>query len=313
MTDKSGQVLVAGSINMDIVATVLHHPIPGQTIPGTNLSYFPGGKGANQAVAAARAGAAVTMIGAVGDDAFGPELLNFLRANGMNIDGVHNARDVSSGIALIVVDSAGENSIVVVPGANGRVDSDLVASSTSPNAGDVLVAQFETPLDATEEFFALGRAQGAKCVLNPAPANSVPASLLRQVDFLVVNETELAVVSKLPRIDAPTTEEVHQAYRALGTMGFNGCLIATLGARGAVTVADGAMIETPGRAVSVVDTTGAGDCFVGYLAAALSEDRQLDQALIFANAAASLCVQAAGAGPSMPLRADVDAVLHAVR
>jgi ribokinase len=310
-SDSAARVIVAGSINMDIVAQVQRLPVPGETVPGTSLAYFPGGKGANQAVAASRAGGDVLMIGAVGDDAFGPDLLGFLRSNRIDTDVIEKRDGTPTGTALITVDDSGENSIVVVPGANGSLIEDYVVGAVIPQKGDVLVAQFETPLLATIAFFAAGKAAGATCILNPAPAGNVPTDLLSHVDILVVNETELGIVSGGPIGDSPSVGDIKAANERLRTMGFTGSVVVTLGARGAVTILQDRIIEVFGRAVTAVDTTGAGDCFVGYLASSLALGRDMDKALVIANAAASLCVQRRGAGPSMPERIEVDELLSA--
>lgn len=284
---------------MDIMARVHRHPVAGETVPGTTLSYFPGGKGANQAVAAARAGIDVTMVGAVGTDAFGAELVEFLRGNGIDTDSVERVSG-PSGTAVIVVDAAGENHIVVVPGANAELRATRV-----PGPGQVLVAQFETPVQTTTEFFRAGRLVGARSILNPAPAAVIPTELLALVDILVVNETELGVVSGGDVDDQPTIADIRGAQDRLRDSGFAGCLVTTLGARGVVAVVDELVIEVPGRPVEVVDTTGAGDCFVGYLAAGLVRGDDLAEVLEMANIAASLSVQRMGAGPSMPHYRDV--------
>jgi ribokinase len=303
----ASRVLVAGSINMDIVAKVQRHPVPGETISGTDLAYFPGGKGANQAVAAARAGATVLMLGAVGDDAFAEELVSFLEKNNVSTDGVVCRSNTPTGTALIIVDAAAENEIVVVPGANGTVDATVVGGSR-PNKGDVLVAQYETPISSTLAFFDSGRRVGATCVLNPAPAATVSDDLLDHVDILVVNETELSLVAAVDVGSQAGTAEIRAAAERLRERGFHGALVATLGARGSVTVVGNRTIEVEGRRVEAIDTTGGGDCFTGYLASGLSEGRDIETALRIANDAASLCVQRAGAGPSMPLKAEVDAL-----
>ena len=299
------RVLIAGSINMDIVANVERHPVPGETLSGENLDYFPGGKGANQAVAAARAGAHVEMIGAVGDDAFGPNLLGFLTDNGVSTRAVKTLKAVSTGTALIVVDEHGENSIVIIAGANGRLTpNDL--SSVRIETTDVLVAQFETPLEVTTRFFEDGKRVGATTILNPAPAREIPDALLWAVDVLVLNETELARITGQALTESSSETEIAAACMDLRSSGFEGVVVATLGARGAVVVTGETAMDVPGRAVSAVDTTGAGDCFVGYLASALARGDEIVESLERANAAASICVQRPGAGPSMPYASEVD-------
>jgi len=302
-----GRVIVAGSINTDIVARVERFPAPGETIAGRDLVYLPGGKGANQAVAAARAGARVAMIGCVGDDAFGATLHQFLAAERIDLAGTVVRSGTPTGTALILVDGAGENVIVVVAAANASLDETLVAAA-NPVAGDVLVAQFETPVDSTTAFFAAGRAAAATNVLNPAPARAVSADLLALVDVLVVNEIELATVAEMPVVPEPRLDDVHDASGALRERGFGGALVTTLGARGAIAIVGGRALEIAGCAVTAVDATGAGDCFVGYLAGGLAAGDELSAALSTANVAASLCVQRRGAARSMPAIDEVRAV-----
>lgn len=291
---------MAGSINMDIVALAARHPLVGETVAGRELRYFPGGKGANQAVAAARAGAGVRMLGAVGADAFGGELIDFLRSSGVGVDDVVT-RDGASGTALIVVADDGENTIVVVPGANGTVDEGAVTGA-KVEAGDVLLSQYEIPLDSVAAFFTAGRDAGTTCILNPAPACPTPPGLLELVDVLILNETELALLAGVEIDGGSSRGEIVEAIEALG---LSGVVIATLGARGAIAVVGDRQIDVAGHDVAAVDTTGAGDCFVGSFAAQLAAGETINAALEYANAAAALCVTKAGAGPSMPTNAEV--------
>jgi ribokinase len=307
MAHTEPRVLVAGSINMDIVATVDRHPVPGETLPGLSLSYFPGGKGANQAVAAARANGTVSMIGGLGEDGFADELLSFLKSNDIDTQYVSRKDAAPTGTALIIVDSSGENSIVVVPGANGELTSNDV-KRVDIAKGDVLVAQFETPPETTTSFFRSGRQAGATCILNPAPAGPISEELLKTADVLVVNEIELASVTDLALSESPTEAEIAEGQHVLRDRGFDGILVVTLGERGAIAMIGSRSVLIDGREVSVVDTTGAGDCFVGYLASGLASGHDIDMALNRANVAASLCVQRAGAGPSMPTASEVAAI-----
>jgi ribokinase len=301
---EHGRVLVAGSINMDIVARVDRHPRPGESLRGASLAYFPGGKGANQAVAAARAGATVVMLGAVGSDSFGPELLDFLRSNGIDVTHVAHRAGVPSGTALVLVDASGENEIVVVPGANESVDEAIVRG-IEITASDIVVAQFETPLPTTRAFFSRARRVGARRVLNPAPPAPIPDDLLPLIDVLIVNETELGAASGTTIPAEPGASEVHLAFEMLRSRGLDGVLVTTLGARGSITMTSDRVIEVPARPVTAVDTTAAGDCFVGYVASGLAAGAAIDEVLGMANIAASLCVQTAGAGPSLPAREHV--------
>ena len=298
-------VLVLGSINMDIVARAAAIPLPGQTLGGSTLAYFPGGKGANQAVAAARAGARTSLIGCLGDDSFGPELRVFLNDAGVDTQLVRDV-DGASGVALIVVADSGENSIVVVPGANGlAAPTDVPAASYA--AAAVGVAQFEVPVPSIEQFFRSCRANGVTTVLNTAPAIDTVGDCLALADVLVLNETELAGYAGTElRADA-AIEDIVAAARGIQHSDAQ-TLVVTLGSRGLVAVHAESVIEIAGLSVDVVDTTGAGDCFVGYLAAGLAADvdtQTLASSLERANRAASVCVQRAGAAPSIPLGAEL--------
>ena len=291
-------VTIVGGINLDVVAISARLPLPGETISGTDLRYFPGGKAANQAVAAARAGASVTLIGRVGDDVFSGQLLEFLGQQGVNLDGVTTTPGTPTGMALIVVDDAGENMIVVVPGANGEVTPADVPHEQI-RKGDVLVSQFEIPQATIIGFFEAGQSAGATTLLNPAPAMSCPPELLRLTDVLVLNETELAYFAEQSIEPTTSTDEIVRIATDLRVRREQ-VIVVTLGARGAVAIVDERTVEVAGNPVTAIDTTGAGDCFVGNLAAALADGKTLERAVGLANAAASLCVQRTGAGVSMP-------------
>jgi ribokinase len=304
-----GRVFVAGSINMDVVATAERHPKIGETVAGKDVLYFPGGKGANQAVAAAKQGVLTTLIGGLGDDAFGKELRSFLAAQSIDLGLVKDVFGVHTGTAVITLANA-DNTIVVVPGANGTVDA--VEVSAAPLAkGDVAVSQFEIPLPAIRAFFEKARSVEALTVLNPAPALKFDGELLDLVDVLVVNESELGVLTGNEFGEDGDLKRFISAALSLG--GREKIVCVTLGARGVLALIDGAPLMIPGRPVKAVDTTGAGDCFVGALAAQLARGATVPYALNYANAAAAICVQRMGAAPSMPTAAEVDAVLSASR
>lgn len=300
-----GRVFVAGSINMDVVATADRHPKVGETVAGKDVLYFPGGKGANQAVASAKQGVPTFLIGRLGADAFGRELRGFLGEQSVDLGFVRDSADVHTGTAVITVANS-DNTIVVVPGANGLVEAADVASAPLAK-GDIAVSQFEIPLPAISAFFQRARAAGATTILNPAPARAVGAELLALVDILVLNETELGALTgaELGENDEPTY--FIEAARPLRAG--NRTICVTLGRRGVLALTGGEAMLIPGRTVNAVDTTGAGDCFVGALAAQLAQDKPVRQALDYANAAASICVQRMGAAPSMPTAAEVAAVL----
>lgn len=303
-----GRVFVAGSINMDVVATADRHPRIGETVAGRQVLYFPGGKGANQAVAASRLGARTTLIGRLGTDSFGAELRTFLGDQGIDLGYVQEMAEAHTGTAIITVAEA-DNTIVVIPGANGLVGADDV-EIVPLLAGDVAVSQFEIPLPAIAAFFRRGRAAGATTLLNPAPAQKMSDELLALVDILVLNETELGFLAGAEVSDGDEAAEIIDVARQLQAR-HDQTICVTLGKRGVLALAGREEIAVQGRTVKAIDTTGAGDCFVGALAAQLADGAPLRAALAFANAAASISVQRMGAGPSMPTAAEVKAVLGA--
>lgn len=279
-----GRVIVFGSINMDCMTNVVRHPVPGETITGRDLYYSPGGKGSNQAVAAARLGALTVMFGSVGDDAFGKELASFLAGQGVDTAGL-TVTDEPTGMALIVVDQTGENTIIIIAGANGRT-SYAQMETFSFNENDVVVCQNEVSGDEMVKLFRAAASQKARIVYNPAPAMDVPAELFTLADYLVVNETEAEFYK-----DVLNRE--------------NGVLIETLGASGVRVTGNDNNFTVAGHDVKVIDTTGAGDCFVGALASRIAAGHDLQEAAVFANKAASLSVQKRGAAQSMPRAADM--------
>ena len=301
-----GRVVVAGSINMDVVALAERHPRVGETVAGTSVKYFPGGKGANQAVSAAKLGAQTLLIGRLGSDAFGAELRAFLASQGVDLSAVTETADAHSGTAIITLADA-DNTIVVIPGANGMVGADDVAGAALTK-GDVAVSQFEIPLPTIAAFFARARAAGATTILNPAPMRAFDRALHDLVDILVLNETELGLLAKAELHESDEPARFADVARSVLTRP-DQIVCVTLGKRGALALIDGVPLLVPGRVVKAVDTTGAGDCFVGALAAQLAQGTPLREALGFANIAASICVQRMGASPSMPTRAEVAALL----
>lgn len=301
-----GRVIVAGSINMDVVATAERHPRIGETVAGQAVMYFPGGKGANQAVASAKLGTPTALIGRLGGDAFGAELRSFLRDQGVDLALVKISERTHSGTAIITIAEA-DNTIVVIPGANGEVSADDVAHAPL-SSGDVAVSQFEIPLPAISAFFHRARAAGATTLLNPAPARTVEPALLDLIDILVLNETELGLLAEIDIGEGDDEAHIIQAAKALQA-GRHQTICITLGKRGVLAVTPDETIRVAGRAVQAVDTTGAGDCFVGALSARLASGAALREAINYANAAAAISVQRMGAGPSMPTAAEVDAII----
>jgi ribokinase len=303
-----GRVFVAGSINMDVVATAERHPQVGETVAGKEVLYFPGGKGANQAVAAAKLGAITALIGRLGTDAFGAELRTFLGTEGVGVGLVTDTPDAHTGTAIITLANA-DNTIVVIPGANGLVSTEDVAQAPLAQ-GDVAVSQFEIPLPAITAFFQKARAAGALTILNPAPARASGSDLLNLVDILVLNETELGLLTNTRLRENEEIARIVDVAKTLDT-GPAKVICVTLGSRGVLALANGDHHWVAGRKVNAVDTTGAGDCFVGALAAQLAREATLHDALVYANAAASVCVQRMGAAPSMPEPMEVSEALSA--
>jgi ribokinase len=302
-----GRVFVAGSINMDVVATADRHPRIGETVAGREVLYFPGGKGANQAVAAAKLGAATTLIGRVGADAFGHDLRTFLAAQGIDLALVQDTPETHTGTAVITVANA-DNTIVVIPGANALVTSTDVAAATLAK-GDVAVSQFEIPQPVIGAFFKRARAAGATTIRNPAPALEFGPELLDIVDILILNETELGLLAKTELRDTDHHTRFIEVVRSLQA-GADKIICVTLGRRGMVALVNDEPLIIPGREVDALDTTGAGDCFVGAVAAQVASGKPIHEALEYANIAASICVQRMGAAPSMPTAAEVEVALR---
>ncbi|MBW0151596.1 MAG: ribokinase [Phenylobacterium sp.] len=298
-------VCVLGGVNLDHVARVTVLPRPGETVASRNLAQFPGGKGANQAVAAARLGAQVRLLGAVGLDGAGDFMLDFLTSAGVAVDGVRREAEAATGQAFITVDDAARNMIVVAAGANALFGADA-ASAADLSATGVILTQFEATLAAIETLFTRPEAAGALKILNTAPALSDGAPLLALADMLILNETELASFAGLGAEPADP-EAAIAAARSLARPGQT--VLATLGAAGAVAVRGDEVFRVGGLRQQAVDTTGAGDCFCGALAAGLDRGMPLPAAMAFANAAAALSVTRAGAAASMPTAAEVEALL----
>jgi ribokinase len=299
-------VLVLGSINTDLVIRGQRLPAPGETVLGGSFFQAQGGKGANQAVAAARlARSPVTFIAAVGDDAFGRAALESLAAENLRTEFIQVVPGEATGMALILVDAEGQNLISVASGANVRLRREVVRDLPESvyTAANVFLVSLESPLDTV--FASLHRAKqaGLKTIVNPAPADLAFAGLggLALVDVLVPNESEAAALTERP---VETVEDAIAAGQTLRARGAGACIV-TLGARGAAVVEETATVIPP-LPVQAVDATAAGDCFCGALAVALSEGRPLVEAARWANQAAALSVSRAGAQPSLPRRGELD-------
>ncbi|GAB4473215.1 MAG: ribokinase [Anaerolineae bacterium] len=296
----TGHIVVVGSLNMDLVVRVPRHPRPGETIIGGEFQTFPGGKGANQAVAAARAGSEVVMIGCVGDDAFGANLLQTLARDGVNTTYVRRDAQAPSGVALITVDADGQNAIVVASGANARLSPEDVERAQDAFTGaGALLLQLESPLETVQRAIELANARSVPVILNPAPARTLDAALFATVDYLIPNEHELFLLA-----DIEAAEGIDTAAARLRERGAR-YVIVTLGGDGAAVFGMGQKIVVPPHRVSVVDTTAAGDAFVGAFGVALSELKDVEDAVRWANAAGALAVTRAGAQPSLPHRDEI--------
>jgi len=301
----SAHIVVVGSLNMDLVIQAPRHPLPGETITGGPFRTIPGGKGANQAVAAARMGGHVTMIGRVGADAFGDQLIANLAAAGVDI-GRMGRSDAATGVALITVSATGENSIVLAPGANGTMSAETVRANGDAIAeADALLLQLEVPLPAVQAAAEIAHQHNVPVILNPAPARPLPADLLRHVTYLIPNESETATLTGLP---VRTTDEAVRAAAQLQRLGVNQVVL-TLGERGALVLLRDGPVAVPAFPVQVVDTTAAGDAFLGAFAVALTEGQPLVEAARWGCAAGALACTVLGAQPSLPTRATVEHLL----
>jgi len=300
-------IAVVGSLNMDLVIRTPRFPGPGETIIGSAFHTIPGGKGANQAVAAAKLGARVSMVGRVGDDAFGAQQLANLSQLGIDVSHVRRDPKAATGVALIVLEEQGQNSIILAPGANMRLTlADLEAAEDVLASAAILVLQLEIPQEVVEQASKVARAHGVIVLLNPAPARRLPPTLLSQVDVLIPNESETALLTGTEVDDIESARRAAVRLRAAGV----GTVILTLGGRGALLLEGQKAIHVPGYRVDVVDTTAAGDAFVGGFAVALAEGQDLAEAVRFANAAGALAVTKLGAQPSLPTRSEVEAFLR---
>jgi ribokinase len=306
----SSSILVIGSLNMDLVVQVPRHPLPGETLLGSAYATVPGGKGANQAVAAARAGGPIELFGLVGNDAFGTALRLAIATAGVNLEGV-SAIPGPSGIALIAVAPNGENTIIVSPGANAQLHPDRLDPQRIRQA-HLLVVQLEIPLETVQAAIAIATQHAIPVLLNAAPAQPLDADLLQHVTYLVVNASEAALLTDRPpdSIDSPASAAIaarHLQERGVGTA------IVTLGDSGLVWASEQGEGQMPAFAVEAVDTTAAGDAFCGALATALGAGKDLSASLRFANAAGAIAVTKSGAQPSLPTRAEIDRFLQQSR
>lgn len=306
MADGFFDVVVFGSINTDFAFKLEDFPKPGETLLSSGMRSSPGGKGSNQAVASARMGAKVAMIGAVGDDDRGVMLRQFLDDNDVDTDRVRQNAGVLTGLAAIFVNRSGENLIVVDQGANALVDPDLVTADL-PGASYYL-SQLETPVPTIQAFFAAGRAKSGRCVLNAAPASLSAKKLFRLCDVIIINEPELSIYAGGMPDDANLADIGAAAKKLLSHD--EQTIIVTRGKQGAVAVRRDAKLAVEAHPTEAADTTGAGDCFCGTLVAALAQGATLGAAISRANAAAALAVRQAGAADALPTSLEVDTFLE---
>lgn len=300
------RIVVIGSLNMDLVATAPHIPLPGETVLGSSFNTALGGKGANQAVAAARLGAQVKMIGRVGDDEYGKAQRSGLAEDGVDTTYVNVDPGVHTGIALIMVDTAGENSIVVVPGANARLAStDVDVATQAIVDADVMVMQLEVPIGVVEHAAVMAHDHGVHVMLNPAPAQELGSELMANLDTLVLNESETKILTDIAVEDL---EKARSAALILHQRGVETVVI-TLGGEGAFFSKHDHAQLIPAFQVNTVDTTAAGDAFMGALAVAIAKGIALPRAVRFAAAAGALATTKLGAQPSLPTLEAVEELL----
>ena len=300
MTD----ILVVGSLNADLVVQSPRFPQPGETISGGDLQIIPGGKGANQAVAAARQAASVSMLGRVGNDSFGPVLINNLKQNHVDTSHVQISQS-ATGTAIIVVDANGQNSIVLSPGGNGQVSRADVAN-VSFSEYKLLLLQLEIPIETVLAAARGAKENGLRVLLNPAPAHSLPDELISLPDFILPNEGELSLLTNQPVHDLASAETA--ARTLLERRAQN--VIVTLGANGALIVSSKRVIHVNTYQVNVVDTTAAGDAFIGGFASALLQNQSLEEAVRYGCACGALATTKFGAQPSLPTKVEVERFLN---
>jgi ribokinase len=293
-------ILVIGSLNADLVVRAPHFPQPGETISGDDLNIIPGGKGANQAVAAARQGASVAMLGRVGQDSFGPFLLDNLKADSVNITHVL-ADDAATGTAIIIVDANGQNSIVLSAGANGKVSPADVDHASSLNPSLILL-QLEIPTPTVLHAAQYAKQNNIRVILNPAPAKALPDELIALTDFIIPNETELSLLTGIEVQDLASAEQAAKVLLKRGAKN----VIVTLGSKGALFVSDQQVLQVSAYKINVVDTTAAGDAFIGGFASALLRGLEVETAVKYANACGALAATKFGAQPSLPTKEETE-------
>ena len=304
---RKPKITVVGSSNTDLVGKVPKLPAPGETVMGSEFIIAPGGKGANQAVAIARIGGDVTFVAKLGMDDYGEQALKNFKKDGINTSFVFREPDVSSGVALIFVDKTGENMLVPIPGANGKLSPDDIdkARSAIENA-DILVVQLEVPLEAVERAVTIAYESGVPVVLNPAPGRKLDTSLIEKVSYLTPNETEAEILTDIKVTDDTTAQEAGKKLLDIGSK----TVIITMGKRGAILITQDGSELVPAFVVESVDATAAGDAFNGGLAYAIASGKDLREAIKLGNAVGALTVTKMGAQPSMPTRDELNKFLE---
>jgi ribokinase len=299
-------ILVIGSLNADLVVRVQRFPAPGETISGGDLVTIPGGKGANQAVAAAKLGAVTAMLGRVGQDQFGKMLLENLEISRVNTSCVQ-VSPFATGTAVIVVDEKGQNSIVLSPGANGQVtQADISKFRIRVDGTQFVLLQLEIPLDVVTFAARVARENRAQVILNPAPAHALPAELLENIDYIVPNESELSLLTGLEVKDLDSAEAAAKKLLLRG----NFKVIVTLGEKGVLYVSREETFHIPAFSVNVLDTTAAGDAFISGLAVSLARGKEMRASIRYASACGALAVTRFGAQPSLPTAEEVEKFLN---
>ena len=303
---NSGGVVVLGGINMDLVTISARFPRPGETVVGSRFLTYPGGKGANQAVAAARMGAATAMVGRVGDDVFGPQLIETLRDSGIKVDGVAVAQDTTSGIAVINIDESAQNQIIQILGANDTCgDAEAVRVGQALVNASTLLLQLEVSVDLSLKVAKEAFEQGKTVILDPGPVRHIPSEFFAYCNVITPNETEAQALVGFPVVDRTSAAQAAEQLLARGV----GIAVVKLGAQGVYFAnADGGDFVTPFQ-VDAIDSVAAGDAFNGALAVSLAEGATLEQSVRMAAAAGALAVTKSGAQASMPYRKEVEGLL----
>ena len=301
------KVTVVGSFMYDLVTTASRRPKTGETLIGDSFGMFLGGKGANQAIAASRAGASVTMVGRLGNDLFGDQFLGKFSEEGIKTDFVIQDTENGTGVGMPLIDASGDNSIVIIPQANMALTVENIDKAESVIAdSDVLVLQCEVPMEANKRAAEIANKNDTLVILNPAPARKIPDTLLSLVDIITPNESEAEILTDMP---TETNSQAMEAAHHLLSKGVE-TVILTLGSRGSLLLTEKMEKRIPAYSVDVIDTTAAGDAFCGALAVILSNGSIIEEAIKIANAAGALAVTKLGAEPSLPTKKDIDQLIN---